>query len=395
MRHSGMNIGSSAGDGKPVKMEPLFDEDYVTPDVRPDLLDRIEVRYLDQKRLVLCFCEREVSRSIVPHLKEDHPEVWAEWVQHFVELRALGFPSKRIMRLYQAGNGVLLFSWTVIDRAVRKAIESGTSTFNPVLNTTVSRWEPESFQPSTGTIWDFPRRGNWAVHSGDYRGNWPPQLVRNLILKFTEPGDLIIDPFVGGGTTLIEAWLCGRKSVGIDISRLALQTTKAKLKHMSNLARNDHRAPLLEEYTPVVISGDALRLKEVLDSQGIPPGMASMVCAHPPYLDSIRYTENDERDLSLIRDASVFHNCINVFASQAFNTLTDGGVCAFLIGDVRKRGRLISLGINSVSSFQQQGFTLESIVIKTQNWDRSAEFYRNQAQDSYLLEHEYLLIFRK
>ena len=376
-------------------MAPLFTEGDTAPDVRSDVLDKIEVRYVDEKRIVSCFCGEEVSRSIVPHMKSGHSIVWAKWVQNFVELRSLGFPLKRIMRLYRAGNGPLLFSWTVIDREVRKAVESGQSTYEPVTNTIVDRWEPQDFRLATGTVWDFPTRGNWAVHSGDYRGNWPPQLVRNLILSFTEPGELIVDPFVGGGTTLIEAWLCGRKSLGIDISRLALQTTKAKLSQMAIAARQDHGQCLNEEFEPTVINGDALQLEETLERHGIPCGTVALLCAHPPYLNSIKYTDDDERDLSLISEPSLFHERIKEFAKQAFNMLKHRGACAFLIGDVRKGGRLISLGIDSVGLFRGQGFTLDSIVIKTQNWDRSAEFYRNHRQSSYLLEHEYLFIYRK
>ena len=52
--------------------------------------------------------------------------------------------------------------------------------------------------------------------------------MRNIILKYTQPGDLVLDAFMGGGTTLIEAWLLNRRSVGIDVSKLAYQTTSAR-----------------------------------------------------------------------------------------------------------------------------------------------------------------------
>ena len=230
---------------------------------RPEALESVVVSHSDHKRLVTCFCGQETLRSIVPHLKHDHPDTWSEWVEHFVDLRTVGYPLKKIMRLYRAGNGPLLFSWTVIDRAVRSAVENGTITYTPAPRNAVKQWEPSDFHPSIGTVWDFPRRGSWAVHSGDYRGNWPPQLVRNLIFQFTNPGDLILDAFVGGGTTLIEAWLCGRMSVGIDISRLALQTTHAKLQEMKSLAHNDCRINLPEELQPIVIGGDALESEDL------------------------------------------------------------------------------------------------------------------------------------
>lgn len=68
------------------------------------------------------------------------------------------------------------------------------------------------------TIWNFPDRGNWATHKGDYRGNWSPYVPRNLILKYSNPGDLILDNFVGSGTTLIEAKILGRNAIGIDVN---------------------------------------------------------------------------------------------------------------------------------------------------------------------------------
>ena len=261
--------------------------------------------------------------------------------------------------------------------------------------TRIREWEPPDFQPSRGTIWDFPRRGSWAVHSGDYRGNWPPQLVRNLILKYTDEDDIIVDAFVGGGTTLIEAWLCGRKSVGIDISRIALQTTLANLKEMESLGQADCRVDLLEERRPLVINGDALSILTLLKDSGIDSDSVNLVCVHPPYLDSLSFTGNDCRDLSTISDPNIFYKKLNSFAKQVHCVLKDRGVCALLMGDVRKSGRFIPLGINTAMMFQSQGFTLEAVVIKTQNRDRSAEFYRNLGGTSLLLEHEYLFIFRK
>ena len=364
-------------------------------EVRPKVLESISVLYRDGKRVISCFCGNEILRSIVPHLKKDHSQLWDKWVRHFVSLRSAGSPPKRIMRLYRAGNGPLLFSWTVIERAVRDAVESGAATFTPAPSELVKRWEPEDFQPSVGTIWDFPKRGNWAVHSGDYRGNWPPQLVRNLILKYTEPDDLIVDAFVGGGTTLIEAWLCGRRSLGLDISRLALQTTRAKLDGMEKLAIKDCRMRLSKELRPVVIDGDALVLGELIQSHGFGANAAKLLCAHPPYLDSLKYTGKDPRDLSAISDPEVFYETVGYFAQQAFRTLEDGGVCALLIGDVRKGGRYVPLGFNTAMRFELNGFDLESVIIKTQNHDRSSEFYRSLEGNAYLLEHEYLFILRK
>lgn len=43
------------------------------------------------------------------------------------------------------------------------------------------------------TVWSFPDRGDWATHVGNYRGNWSPHIPRNLILRYTQPGELVLD----------------------------------------------------------------------------------------------------------------------------------------------------------------------------------------------------------
>lgn len=61
-----------------------------------------------------------------------------------------------------------------------------------------------------------------------YPARFSPVFVRAAIAAFTEPGDWILDPFVGGGTTLVEAAAAGRNSIGIDISSLATFVSTAK-----------------------------------------------------------------------------------------------------------------------------------------------------------------------
>lgn len=61
-----------------------------------------------------------------------------------------------------------------------------------------------------------------------YPARFSPQLVRAAIEAFTEPGDLILDPFVGGGTTLVEAMALGRNAIGSDISSLATFVSEVK-----------------------------------------------------------------------------------------------------------------------------------------------------------------------
>ena len=77
---------------------------------------------------------------------------------------------------------------------------------------------PGDFRLEQSTIWSFPHRGAWATHRGDYRGNWHPKVARNLVLRYSRPGDAVLDPMCGCGTTLIERRLLERNEVGYDLN---------------------------------------------------------------------------------------------------------------------------------------------------------------------------------
>ena len=361
--------------------------------LRPDQLDSVRVTKTGQGRVVVCFCGEQIKRSIVPHMKKQHQEEWREWVETFIKLRRNGLSLKKIMNLFRSSNDLLLFSWTVVERAIRSAVESGENDYFPPPIPSVKAWAPSNFQLETTTIWDFPNRGSWAVHIGDYRGNWPPQLVRNIILKYTKLGDLVLDAFMGGGTTLIEAWLLKRHSVGIDVSKLAYQTALARLERMQVLSEQDSRVKIEPQYKPQLVLGDSAFAKDTASYNVVQPNSVNLLCVHPPYLDALAYTSGNPEDLSQIKDPQEFVARISAFAKGATVYLTPDSVCAVLIGDVRRSGRIVPLGALTLYAFLGVGFQLDEIIVKTQHRDRSSEFYFLSA-NGYLLAHEYLYIFK-
>ena len=84
------------------------------------------------------------------------------------------------------------------------------------------------------TGWSFPERGSWATHSGKYRGNWSPYVPRNIILRYSNPGEWILDQFLGSGTTLVEAKLLNRNAVGVDINPQSVSISEKNLQFQSN-----------------------------------------------------------------------------------------------------------------------------------------------------------------
>lgn len=77
-------------------------------------------------------------------------------------------------------------------------------------------------------------RTAYATHNlHSFPAKFPPQLPRKFILSLTEPGDTVLDPMAGSGTTLLEARLAGRHAIGFDIDPLALLLCRVKLSPLS------------------------------------------------------------------------------------------------------------------------------------------------------------------
>lgn len=70
---------------------------------------------------------------------------------------------------------------------------------------------------------------SYASHNfHSFPAKFPPQLPFQFIIDLTEPNDVVLDPMVGSGTTVLEALLSGRKGIGFDIDPLAIMISKVK-----------------------------------------------------------------------------------------------------------------------------------------------------------------------
>jgi hypothetical protein len=78
-------------------------------------------------------------------------------------------------------------------------------------------------------FWTARQRQANAIHEISYRACFKPQLPRFFIERLTAPGDRVYDPFMGRGTTLIEAALLGRVPLGNDINPLSIFLTRPRL----------------------------------------------------------------------------------------------------------------------------------------------------------------------
>jgi DNA modification methylase len=276
-----------------------------------------------------------------------------------------------------------LFTWKVIDHEMKRIAERKGLKMkaHPVV---VKRLAPARFALERTTVWRFPKRGDWAVHDGKYRGNWAPQVPRNMILHYTRKGDTVLDPFVGSGTTLIECATLQRRGIGVDISPHAVSITKGKLRQLRK------EIPNLDDHAVRIFRGDARRLSMVSDDS------VDLVCGQPPYANAIKYTADVDGDLSAISSLDDFLDEMRKVASELHRVLKKGRRCSMLVGDVRRNKMVFPLGFRVMDVFLDEGFELEDIIVKEQYNDGSTRFYAARPwKVRFRFAHEYLFVFRK
>ncbi len=237
---------------------------------------------------------------------------------------------------------------------------------------------PENFELETNTVWSFPNRGKWATHDAKYRGNWSPYIPRNIILRYSEMGDTVLDQFVGGGTTAVEAKLTGRNFIGVDINPNAIEISKRKL---------DFECDKNSQVD--ILQGDARKL--YIENESV-----DLICTHPPYADIIHYSKDIDGDLSLL-SIKPFLMEIGRVAEESFRVLKKGKFCAILMGDTRKKGMVQPLAFETMRIFELAGFKTKEIIIKEQHNCKATGFWKTNSikHNFLLLAHEYLFVFKK
>src|SRR3954471_12052972 len=78
-------------------------------------------------------------------------------------------------------------------------------------------------------FWTSAQRQAHSIHEVSYRACFKPQLPEFFIERLTKPGDAVYDPFMGRGTTPIQAVLMGRRPTGNDINPLSTLLTRPRL----------------------------------------------------------------------------------------------------------------------------------------------------------------------
>ena len=242
---------------------------------------------------------------------------------------------------------------------------------------------------NTDTLWIIDKRDNSGAHSGDYHGNFVPQIPFQLFSRYTKKGDWILDPFMGSGTSLIEAQRMGRNSIGIDLKESVAREAKSRISSEEN-----------SECQAQVFAGDStsLNMSALLDTMGLKK--YQFVIFHPPYWDIIKFSDNPN-DLSNAASLDSFLECFGKVIDNTTQYLEKNRYCAVVIGDKYANSQVVPLGFYCMNLFMQKGFLLKAILVKNFGDTKGKANqqgiwrYRALASDFYIFKHEYIFVFKK
>jgi modification methylase len=259
------------------------------------------------------------------------------------------------------------------------------------------------------------RAGRYLPESTAHPGKMLPELARRITTEYAPPGGLVVDPMCGIGTTLVEAAIQGRRSVGVELEARWADLARKNLA----LALPADRAGLGE-----VRTGDARHLPELLADLA---GTVDLVATSPPYactpgmIDKRawlagerlcdRDTENysaDRANLGHARGAAYLAEMATVYAG-CFQVLRPGGLLVTVTRNLRRQGRVFDLAGATVRLAEQAGYQyLQHVIallaaVRDSGLHARPSFWqltqtrraRERGEPASLLAHEDVLVFAK
>ena len=256
----------------------------------------------------------------------------------------------------------------------------------------LNRWrEYEEIQ--TDSLWLYDSRASGDGHRLDYHGNYIPQLATQLLTRYSKKDEIVLDLFLGSGTTAIEAARLARRCIGVELKPELVDYVRGKI----SPALLDDRIQLLQgnSAAPETVQ----RVAETL--QSMDAAKAHLLLLHPPYADIIKFSDRPD-DLSNAPSTESFLDGFEIVARHGYELLAPGRFAALIIGDKYAQGELIPLGFWCMERMNRAGFKTKAIIVKNiegneKGKGKSANLwrYRALAGGYYIFKHEYIIVFFK
>jgi DNA methylase len=265
---------------------------------------------------------------------------------------------------------------------------------SPINDLNLDEWR-EYEDILTDSLWLIPERDRSGTHMADYHGNFVPQIPYQAMRRFTKQGDVLLDAFLGSGTSLIECRRLGRHGVGIELKpELALQASE-RIAGQGN--------PY--EITTQVLTGDSSDLEAAPSLiagalKGVGRESVQLAILHPPYHSIIRFSDREE-DLSNCPNVEEFLQRFGRVVDVIDRFLEKDRYLVLVIGDIYADAEWAPLGFYCMQEVMGRGYSLKSLVVKDMQGNRAKRNlekiwrYRALAGGFYIFKHEYVMFFRK
>ncbi len=232
-------------------------------------------------------------------------------------------------------------------------------------------FQKPSVRPQVTTLWEYPSQHYGAEEQGskEYRGATPSFVIWNVVHRFSQPDDTVLDPFCGSGTTLDVCRDLGRKAIGYDVAP----------------ARSD------------VMNADARSLP-------LKNASVDLVFMDPPYADNLEYSD-DPRCIGKLKADGRYQRAMRMAIRECARVLRSEKVIAIYVCDIFKKSkvegrasRFHPLGFELFSIAREEGFEpIDVVCVVRHNKTLEMGNYRKAADEQgfFLRGFNYLLLLRK
>jgi DNA modification methylase len=214
------------------------------------------------------------------------------------------------------------------------------------------------------TLWDFPKQSYGLTPKGDnkYPGVTPALIIYNLVWRYTDPGDLVVDPMCGSGTTIDVCKEEKRRVIGYDISPVR----------------------------PDIIQNDARKIP--LEDNSV-----DLVFIDSPYGDNIRYNEHPDDIGKISSETEQFYDELEKVMKESHRMLKEGKILGWLIGDQWVKKEFTPVGIKIYDRLCKYFEPVDTICVTRRGQCSHTGLWYNRARrfNFYLRGFKYLFIMRK
>jgi len=301
------------------------------------------------------------------------------WVKRFVNLHNLRQDSniiitrldKRTFELSANGNGDIVKKGKT-EHLSKKLLDINYTKTCDCKGNNINCLSPKEWLKCQLGVWQFNYEGRDIRDKNVHPATFPISLARKVIELFTHKGELVLDPFVGSGTTLVSAQDCGRNAVGFDLQKAYIKATESRLTKNTQLFGRSEQ---------IAICDDAVNIPKYLNSESV-----SLIFTSPPYanllnrkrknksrrnrnneqLGKIEQYSQDPRDLGTM-DLDDYTKAMGDIFEKLLPVLRPKAHCVINVPDMWWENKRITIHVSLIEELRKRGYELRNIVI----WDRT------------------------